>query len=73
VVLCGEGRERFDRIVTNGEERDVVLIEVGSNLLQLNELGLAVGSPARAAVEDHERPSACPAGMQVDDVAGLIR
>jgi hypothetical protein len=54
-ALRGECLQRRDRIVANREDGDASPLEIRRARLQLDELRLAVGSPARAAVEDDER------------------
>jgi hypothetical protein len=47
--------------------------EPGEDLLQLDQLRLAEGSPVRAAVEDDERLSLPARGVQVHRGAALVR
>jgi hypothetical protein len=72
-VLRGERREHIDRIVAYGEERNALLAERRGDLLQLNELRFAIGSPPRAAIEDDERRPAGAGGVEIHNGAGLIR
>jgi hypothetical protein len=72
-ALLGEPGERLDRIVANGEEGDAGLVVPRLRLLQLDELRLAERSPACAAVEEHERPTASAPRVEVDALARLIR
>jgi hypothetical protein len=53
-ALLGEGGQDVDGVVADGEERDAGALEVGRAVLQLDQLRLAVRSPARAAVEDNQ-------------------
>jgi hypothetical protein len=47
-------------------------LEVGETALQLDELRLAEGSPASAAVEDHQGAPASSGLMQMDRLAVLV-
>jgi hypothetical protein len=51
-------------IVTDSDQSDSIATKLAEDLLQLDQLRLAVGSPTSASVKDHERPSAGPPRIQ---------
>ena len=58
--------QHLRRVVADSDQADAAAVELSLDLLQLNELRFAVGSPGRTAVEDHQgTPPATPA-MQPD-------
>jgi len=72
-VSAGEGGEHVNRIVADGEDRDPLARVVIQFALQLNELRLAVWSPACAAIEDNRGAARSPVLVQVDQVTVLVR
>lgn len=71
-MLAGKVGERAHRVVADREQCDAPLLKLGSDTLQLDQLRLAVRSPARAAIEDDGRPTTMARGVQVNDAAALI-
>lgn len=72
-MFGGEGGEHVDRIVADGHDRDAVSFVIVLFALQLNELRLAVWSPACAAIEDDRSPAISPVVMKVNELTVLIQ
>jgi len=60
-------------IVADGKKGNVLALEVRQGTLQLNELGLAKGSPTGATVENHQRASVAPRLVKRHPIAVLVR
>lgn len=50
-IPLSERAQRLDRVVADGERRHVAAGQLAGNLLQLDQLHLAEGSPSGAAME----------------------
>lgn len=72
-ILIGEAGQRLDRVVADGEGGVAVGRQLGLDLLQLDELRFAEGSPLGAAVEHDHGPPAGPRRVEVDVPARLVR
>ncbi len=68
-LAIGELAQNFGRVVADPDQADAATVELSLDLLQLNELRFAVGSPSRTSVKDHQgTPPATPA-MQPDQIS----
>jgi hypothetical protein len=72
VFRCEVG-QHVDRIVADGKQAGSCLVQVSRSLLQLDELRLAIRSPARAAVEDDKCGMASTRLVEIDKLTARAR
>jgi len=71
-MLVGEPPQHLYAVIANGEDGDVLTLEIGEAALQLNELRLAKGSPSSAAIKDYEGPVASAGLVQTQCLPILV-
>jgi len=71
-IPLSERAQRLDRVVADGERRHVAAGQLAGNLLQLDQLHLAEGSPSGAAMEYDKRLSAAALVVQIDAASCLV-
>lgn len=59
----GKVSERGHLVVADGEQPDAPVLKLVGDALQLDQLRLAVGSPARAAIEEDGRTATTAGGV----------
>ena len=68
----GERAKIGGTVVADREQGVARALEPGQRSLQLDQLRLAVRSPDRAPVQDHDGATPIAPGVQIDDLAALI-
>ncbi len=72
MVQVGEGLQVRGAVVADREDGVAGAVQSRKDPLQLDQLRLAVGSPNRAAMQDHDRATHVPALVQIDQLTALV-
>ena len=72
MVQVGKGLQVRGAVVADREDGVTGALQSGKDPLQLDQLRLAVRSPNRAAMQDHDRATPVPALVQIDQLTALV-